>query len=131
MQHHKTEDQVPEAHLALWDELRSSPQVKIENAAHWNMASKRMEAQSRFGDILVALGGSEGVLYLANLYHDAGKPVVPLNLALCAETTGARRIGWIGRAGERLEQVDAGTWRCPETNALYREVEGVIEEVQQ
>lgn len=92
VQHHKTEDQIPESHLALWDELRTSPQVKIENAAHWNMASKRMEAQSRFGDILVALGGTEGVLYLANLYHDAGKPVVPLNLALCAETTGARRL---------------------------------------
>ena len=43
----------------------------------------------------------------------------------------ARRIGWIGRAGERLERVDAETWRCPETDARYREVEGAIEEVQQ
>ena len=38
----------------------ASPLVKIENAAHWNMASKRMEAQARFGDILVALGGIGG-----------------------------------------------------------------------
>ena len=47
--------------------------MKIENAAHWNMNSKRMEAQARSGDILVTLGGTEGVLYLANLYHDAGR----------------------------------------------------------
>jgi len=92
VQHHKTEDQIPEAFAALWDDLRGSPQVQIENAAFWNMACKRMEAQSRLGDILVVLGGSEGVLYLANLYHDAGKPVVPLNLALCQENTGARRL---------------------------------------
>lgn len=92
VQHHKSEDQIPEEYADLWDELRASPLVKIENAAHWNMNSKRMEAQARFGDILVALGGTEGVLYLANLYHDAGKPIVPLNLALCPETTGARRL---------------------------------------
>lgn len=92
VQHHKNEDQIPSEYVDLWDELRASPLVKIENAAHWNMNSKRMEAQARFGDILVALGGTEGVLYLANLYHDAGKPIVPLNLPLCPETTGARRL---------------------------------------
>ena len=42
------------------------------------MASKRMEAQARWGDILIAIGGGEGVLFLANLYHDAGKPVIPV-----------------------------------------------------
>jgi hypothetical protein len=37
-----------------------------------------MEAQACYGDILIALGGGEGegVLFLANLYHDAGKPVI-------------------------------------------------------
>ena len=50
----------------------------MESAAHWNMASKRMEMQARYGDILVALGGTEGVAFLANLYYDAGKPVVPI-----------------------------------------------------
>ena len=30
--------------------------MQIENAAHRNMASKRMEAQARWGDILIALG---------------------------------------------------------------------------
>lgn len=108
VQHHKTEDQIPAAYVGMWDELRASPQIKIENAAHWNMGSKRMETQARFGDILVALGGTEGVLYLANLYHDAGKPVVPLNLALCPETTGARRLyafGLTSHQSQKLFQV--------------------------
>lgn len=117
VQHHKSEDQIPADRADLWDELRASPLVKIENAARWNMNSKRMEAQARFGDILVALGGTEGVLYLANLYHDAGKPIVPLNLPLCAETTGARRLynfGLTSSQSRRLFQVadngDAHDW---------------------
>ncbi|HQR88710.1 MAG TPA: hypothetical protein PLH31_05465, partial [Caulobacter sp.] len=89
VQHHKSEDQIPAEFVDLWDDLRGNlALVQIENAAHWNMASKRMEAQARSGDILVALGGTEGVLFLANLYHDGGKPIVPLNLPLCPESTG-------------------------------------------
>jgi hypothetical protein len=117
VQHHKSEDQIPADYTGLWDQLRASPLVKIENAAHWNMNSKRMEAQARFGDILVSMGGSEGVLYLANLYHDAGKPIVPLNLALCPDTTGARRLynyGLTSSQSRRLFQVaddgDAHDW---------------------
>jgi hypothetical protein len=92
VQHHKTEEQIPVKFHALWDELRGTDLVKIENAAYWNMASKRMEAQARWGDILVPIGGTEGVLFLANLYHDAGKPVVPVNAAICLQNTGARRL---------------------------------------
>jgi hypothetical protein len=117
VQHHKNEDQIPSEYAALWDELRSSPLVKIENAAHWNMASKRMEAQARFGDILIALGGTEGVLYLANLYHDAGKPIIPLNLPLSPDSTGARRLynfGLTSSQTRRLFQIaddgDAHDW---------------------
>lgn len=117
VQHHKTEDQIPNNCVELWDELRASPLIKIESAAHWNMNSKRMEAQARFGDILIALGGTEGVLYLANLYHDAGKPIVPLNLALCPENTGARRLynfGLTSSQTRRLFQIaddgDAHDW---------------------
>ncbi|MGK2742424.1 hypothetical protein ACSHT0_16195 [Tepidicaulis sp. LMO-SS28] len=117
IQHHKSEHQIPEECVDLWDELRASPLIRIENAAHWNMASKRMEAQARFGDMLIALGGTEGVLYLANLYHDAGKPVVPLDLPLCPESTGARRLynfGLTSTQTRRLFQVaddgDAHDW---------------------
>lgn len=138
VQHHKNEDQIPPEYVDLWDELRASSLVKIENAAHWNMNSKRMEAQARFGDILVTLGGTEGVLYLANLYHDAGKPIVPLNLPLCPETTGARRLynfGLTSSQTRRLFQIaddgDAHDWinkiRFPPRQSISDRVSVLIE----
>lgn len=33
----------------------------------------------------------------------------------------ARQIGWVGRAGRRLEEDGSGTWTCPETGERYRE----------
>ncbi len=33
----------------------------------------------------------------------------------------ARQVGWVGRAGRRLEDTGDGTWTCPETGAVYRE----------
>ena len=138
VQHHKNEDQIPAGYVGLWDELRASPMVKIENAAHWNMNSKRMEAQARFGDILVVLGGTEGVLYLANLYHDAGKPIIPLNLPLCSETTGARRLhnfGLTSNQTRRLFQIaddgDSHDWlnkiRLPPRQSVADRVSVLVE----
>lgn len=111
VQHHKSEEQVPPEHVELWDELRESQLVRIENAAQWNMNSRRMEAQARYGDILVTLGGTEGVLYLANLYHAAGKPVVPLNLPITSENAGSRKLHAFGMASgnsRRLFQIADG-----------------------
>ena len=105
VQHHKTEDQIPPEHVGLWDELRASPLVRIENAAQWNMASKRMEAQARYGDILITLGGAEGVLYLANLYHASSKPVVPLNLPITSENEGSRRLYAFGMTSSNTRQL--------------------------
>lgn len=92
VQHHKTKDQIPEEFMGIWDNLCAGSLLRLENAAHWNMASKRMEAQARYGDILITLGGSEGVLYLANLYHDVGRPVIPLNFPIIRENAGSRRL---------------------------------------
>lgn len=39
----------------------------------------------------------------------------------------ARRIGWVGRSGMRLEAEPDGTWRCPVTGEQYDEVdEGLV-----
>jgi acetyltransferase-like isoleucine patch superfamily enzyme len=38
----------------------------------------------------------------------------------------ARRIGWVGRAGERLIDEADGMWRCPRTGELYQELNGII-----
>ena len=42
------------------------------------------------------LAGATGYSFLANLYHDAGKPVVPLNFALCAPTEGSLKLFNLG-----------------------------------
>lgn len=138
VQHYKTEDQIPPDCVALWDKLRASELVAIENAAHWNMAAKRMEAQARAGDILIALGGTEGVLYLANLYHARGKPVIPLDLALSPETTGARRLYAFGLTSSQTARLfrttdghDPHGWlnriRFPARQPLAERVEQLVD----
>ena len=93
VQHHKNESQIPEEYRECWDQLKETDGLLvIENAGRWNMNSKRMDIQAAHGDILLTLGGDEGVLYLANLYHDTGKPVVPLNLPVTPEGRGSLRL---------------------------------------
>lgn len=38
----------------------------------------------------------------------------------------ARRIGWVGRAGMPLDEIDPGVWLCPTTGDRYLETEGVL-----
>jgi UDP-2-acetamido-3-amino-2,3-dideoxy-glucuronate N-acetyltransferase len=38
----------------------------------------------------------------------------------------ARRLGWVGRAGERLRESAPGQWCCPRTGEPYRERDGVL-----
>lgn len=113
VQHNKSEDQVPPEMHDLWDELRGTDLVEIENASHWNMASKRMDLQAKWGDLLIAIGGSEGVTYLANLYHDAGKPVVPMNAAVTAAGHGARKLFDIGLTSNKAGQLFRAESKSP------------------
>lgn len=105
VKHHKNEAQIPAEYRSVWNAMRASPQVEIVSAAHWNMASKRMEVQAQHGDILVAIGGGEGVLFLANLYHAAGKPVIPLNFCLGPTTTGASHLFDFGISGSNARRL--------------------------
>lgn len=38
----------------------------------------------------------------------------------------ARRIRWVGRAGEPLVADDEGTWHCPQTGERYAEADGQL-----
>jgi UDP-2-acetamido-3-amino-2,3-dideoxy-glucuronate N-acetyltransferase len=38
----------------------------------------------------------------------------------------ARRVGWVGRSGARLEADGVGRWRCPTTGEGYTEADGVL-----
>ena len=40
----------------------------------------------------------------------------------------ARRIGWVGRAGARLDDLGDGRWSCPRTGATFRETDATLEE---
>jgi len=58
----------------------------------------------------------------------AAGSVVTRDVADFAVVAGApaRRIGWVGRAGVPLRPEDGGRWRCPETQELYLETQGVL-----
>jgi len=47
------------------------------------------------------------------------------DFALVAGTP-ARRIGWVGHAGVRLEAAGEDRWRCPQTGNLYKEQNGML-----
>jgi hypothetical protein len=116
VQHNKNERQIPTEFEVLWEDMRSSDLVYIENVSHWNMNSKRMEAQAKQGDVLLTLGGTEGVLFLANLYHEAGKPVIPLSFALGSEGHGSSRLIELGMSSAqadrlfRVTNLNSHTW---------------------
>ncbi|MET3466755.1 MULTISPECIES: acyltransferase [Microbacterium] len=40
----------------------------------------------------------------------------------------AKRIGWVGKAGVRLEQAEDGVWVCPSTGERYTESAGMLKE---
>ena len=44
----------------------------------------------------------------------------------------ARQIGWVGKSGVKLEQVegDRDLWRCPATGTLYEVTDSVMKEVE-
>lgn len=83
----KTEQQVPELRRPLWQALRNADAVQLNFVdPGWASGAIRRAQQARFGDILIALGGGEGVEHLARLYARAGKPVIPLDLDLGSST---------------------------------------------
>jgi hypothetical protein len=99
VKHHKNDEQIPEEYAQFWDAFSGSDVVQSDHAAHWNMNSKRMEIQARHGDVLITVGGGEGVLFLANAYHDAGKPVIPVDFPVSTPGSGTRRVCEFANAG--------------------------------
>jgi hypothetical protein len=100
VKHHKNEEQIPEEYVELWDEFSATDSVRVDSAAHWNMNSKRMEVQARHGDILITVGGGEGVLFLANAYHDAGRPVIPVDFPVSTTGSGTHKLVEFGTASQ-------------------------------
>jgi hypothetical protein len=64
-----------------------------------------MEIAARSGDVLITLGGTEGVLYLADLYHAAGKPVIPLDFPITPSSEGSRRLYALGSSRDQTSRL--------------------------
>jgi UDP-2-acetamido-3-amino-2,3-dideoxy-glucuronate N-acetyltransferase len=85
--------------------------------------------------VLVKEGASLGARVVVVAGHSVGRwalvaagAVVTRDVpdfALVAGTP-ARRIGWVGRAGVRLEASGNGRWRCPQTDEVYLEENGLL-----
>ena len=90
VQHHKSKYQIPAEYEHIWEGMADA--VDIHSVGNWNMGAKRLKAQASKGDILLLLGGGEGVLHLAELYLDAGKPVIPLDFKIVDKGAGARKL---------------------------------------
>lgn len=83
----KTESQIPESRRDLWERLKRAGAVAVEYLdAGWSSGAVRRQRQARLADVLIILSGGEGVEQLAELYVQAGKPVIPLDLELGAST---------------------------------------------
>jgi len=71
---------VPEWRADLWQACRKRSDFDLEaTPAGWRMAGVIRERQILRGDVLLVLGGGAGAEHLAELYLDAGKPVLPIH----------------------------------------------------
>jgi UDP-2-acetamido-3-amino-2,3-dideoxy-glucuronate N-acetyltransferase len=99
---------------------------KLKRPADWEATGVLVREGASLGArVVVVAGRSVGRWALVA----AGAVVtrdVP-DFALVAGTP-ARRIGWVGHAGVRLEPSGNGRWRCPQTGRTYLEWDGVLSE---
>lgn len=81
----KTDKQIPDARRGIYDALKSADAVHSEFLEPgWTAGAYRRDRQVELGDVLIALGGGEGVEHLARGYAARGKPIIPLDLGLGA-----------------------------------------------
>ena len=93
----KTEAQIPDGRRGIWDALNGESAVTIAFVEPgWAAGAYRRNRLSQLGDMLIVLGGGEGVEHLAQLYVLAQKPVIALDLDLGAGSDdgsgGAKRL---------------------------------------
>lgn len=88
----------PVKRRTLWEALCDRDAVRlIRLPAGWNAGAVQREQAARQGDVLVTLGGGEGVEHLVGLYRKRGKPVIPLDVPLKASCADGH-LGGIGFA---------------------------------
>lgn len=94
---YKTNSQIPPDKAATWETLIGANATTIQHIEPgWASGAVRRQHQARLADVLIAIGGGEGVEHLAKEFVSQGKPVIPLDLNLGASkgdgSGGAHRL---------------------------------------
>jgi UDP-2-acetamido-3-amino-2,3-dideoxy-glucuronate N-acetyltransferase len=92
---------------------------KVKRPEDWNASGVVVREGASLGARVVVVAGR----VIGRWALVAAGAVVTRDVPDYALVTGvpARRTGWVGGAGERLETAGTGLWRCPRTGELYEE----------
>ena len=118
--HEKNPNQIPECKSEIWDKMSNSQKVHFVQVGNWDMNAVRLTEQAKLGDILLTLGGGEGVIYLANIYINRGKPVIPLDLPISAKGKGTQAIIQFGLTNQNSDALFKVTGEEPVKSCLTK-----------
>jgi UDP-2-acetamido-3-amino-2,3-dideoxy-glucuronate N-acetyltransferase len=97
---------------------------KLKRNDDWTASGVRVGEGAAIGARAVVLAG----LAIGRWALVAAGAVVTRDVPDYALMAGvpARRIGWVGRAGEPLTESEPGAWLCQRSGELYQERDGVL-----
>jgi acetyltransferase-like isoleucine patch superfamily enzyme len=103
-----------------------TPDGKLKSEADWTMVAVRVLEGAAIGARSVCIAP----VTIGRWSLVAAGSVVTRDVPDHALVAGvpARRLGWVGRTGERLVDTGDGTWRCPATGETYVETDGALRE---
>ena len=79
----KTQAQIPEDRRSIWESLMTQDYIGILPGQHrWSSGAIRRSIIASHADILITLGGGEGVEHYASIFMSLSKPVIPLDLKI-------------------------------------------------
>jgi hypothetical protein len=98
--------QIPASRRPIYDRLLELGALDLAFLPDtWRSGALMRRAQADLGGVLVILGGGAGVEDLANLYRAAGRPVVPIDVALGSSGNDAT-VGGQGLARRAMSDAD-------------------------
>jgi len=90
---HKTARQIPKHRKKLWNNLTEAGLLDIRYVkSGWTAGALRRQLQAELADVLILIGGGQGVEHLATEFAAQNKPIIPLDIqigASCEDGRGA------------------------------------------